>query len=88
MKTTIDIPDEVYRRVKAKSALQGRAIRDVTVNLYAKWLDEDRTVVDTRMPEQWLAEWQRLGARSLGKARPGRTATEVLAEDRSRLEKR
>ena len=88
MKTTIDIPDEVYRRVKAKSALQGRPIRDVTVNLYAKWLEEDRKAVDTRMPEQWLAEWQRLGARSLRNARPRRTASQVLAEDRNRLEKR
>ena len=26
MKATIDIPDEVYRRVKAKAALEGRAI--------------------------------------------------------------
>lgn len=40
MKATIEVPDELYRRVKAKTALQGRAIREVTVELYQRWLDE------------------------------------------------
>ncbi|HCN27195.1 MAG TPA: hypothetical protein DIT64_00055 [Verrucomicrobiales bacterium] len=41
MKATIEIPDELYRRVKAKTALQGRAIREVTVELYQRWLEGD-----------------------------------------------
>lgn len=41
MKATIDVPDELYRRVKAKTALQGRAIREVTVELYQRWLEQD-----------------------------------------------
>ena len=32
------IPDEMYREVKAKSALEGRSVRSVTVMLYASWL--------------------------------------------------
>ena len=38
MKATMQIPDEMYREVKAKSALQGRSVRSVTVMLYASWL--------------------------------------------------
>jgi hypothetical protein len=41
MKATIDVPDDLYRRVKAKTALQGRAIREVTVELYQRWLEQD-----------------------------------------------
>jgi len=41
MKATIDVPDELYRQVKAKSALQGKAIREVTVALYQRWLEQD-----------------------------------------------
>ncbi|MBP1643819.1 MAG: ParG [Acidobacteria bacterium] len=41
MKATIDIPDEIYRRVKAKSALEGRAIREVTVELFRSYLTEE-----------------------------------------------
>ncbi|MDG4549357.1 MAG: hypothetical protein P9F19_07725 [Candidatus Contendobacter sp.] len=40
MKATIEIPDELYRKVKAKSALEGRPIRAVTVELFRNWLGE------------------------------------------------
>ncbi|MDX2224531.1 MAG: hypothetical protein SFV21_17395 [Rhodospirillaceae bacterium] len=43
MKATIDIPDELYRRVKAKSALEGRAIRAVAIELLAGWADTPAT---------------------------------------------
>lgn len=38
MKATIHIPDEMYREIKAKSALEGRSVRSVTMMLYASWL--------------------------------------------------
>jgi len=41
MKATIDVLDERYQRVKAKTALQGRAIREVTIELYRRWLEQD-----------------------------------------------
>jgi hypothetical protein len=34
MKATVDIPDELYRQVKAKSALEGRPVREVVVELF------------------------------------------------------
>ena len=44
MKTTIDIPDEVYRQVKARSAIEGRSVRDVTIGLFRGWVgDPGRT---------------------------------------------
>lgn len=39
MKATIDIPDDLYRKVKAKTAGEGRKIRDVTIGLFRQWLD-------------------------------------------------
>lgn len=38
MKATLEIPDELYRNVKARSALEGRPIRAVAVELFEKWL--------------------------------------------------
>lgn len=38
MKTTIDIPDELYRRVKIRSAMEGRPLRSVTLELLRNWL--------------------------------------------------
>ena len=40
MKATIEIPDELYRRVKAKSALEGRAVREVTEELFRSYVGE------------------------------------------------
>jgi hypothetical protein len=31
MRTTIDIPDQLYKRVKAKAALQGRTVKDIVL---------------------------------------------------------
>ena len=31
MKTTLEIPDELYRAVKAKAALEGRRVTDVVI---------------------------------------------------------
>lgn len=47
MKATIDIPDELYRRVKARSAMEGRPIRSVAVDLFQKWLEE-KPVVESK----------------------------------------
>ena len=40
MKATIDIPDELYRQVKAKSALRGQRVREVAVSLFQGWIED------------------------------------------------
>lgn len=86
MKVTIEIPEELYRRVKAKSALLGKHVRDVTIELYQRWLAEEPPEPRQTSSEEWLAAWIRLGEESLRHAPPGPTASEVLAADRRRLE--
>jgi hypothetical protein len=88
MKATIEIPDELYRQVKAKSALEGRAIREVTIELYQVWLAQEQTQETPISPEQWVEEWLRLGEETLRSAPPGLTAREILEQDRNRLEQR
>ena len=88
MKVTINIPDELYRRVKARSALLGLAVRDVTITLYQRWLGEAPSSAPVQTPEQWLDEWLQLGDSLLRDAPDGPTATEILASDRNRLEPR
>jgi hypothetical protein len=39
MKATIDLPDELYRRVKARSALEGRPVREVAVELFEGYVE-------------------------------------------------
>ncbi len=65
MKTSIDIPEDVYRKVKAKSALEGRSVRDVAIMLFGGWVetsgarDADSAasplVVDKQPDPPWFA---------------------------------
>ncbi len=86
MKATIDVPDDLYRRVKAKSALEGRPVREVTIELYRRWLREERG--PERSPREWLEDWSQLGDELLRDAPAAPPAGEILDEDRNRPEPR
>jgi len=83
MKTTIHVPEELYRRVKAKSALQGRCVRDVTIELFQRWIGEEP---EEKAPPgsavEWLDEWLRFGDELSKNAPPGPSARELLEQDR------
>ena len=88
MKATIDIPDALYRRVKARSALDGRSIRDVTIELYEGWLAGAAAAADAAPVDRaaagaaWIERWKAIG--DLITPLPGehRTAREILIDDR------
>jgi hypothetical protein len=39
MKATVDIPDALYRQVKAKSALEGKPVREVAIDLFRSYVE-------------------------------------------------
>ncbi len=64
MKATLDIPDNLYRSVKARSALEGRTLRAIAIELFQNWLQAPPTPLRTEKndpaPEElakypWLA---------------------------------
>lgn len=77
----MNLPDDLYRRVKAKAALQGRPVREVTIDLYRRWLDEGAEA--TGSPQQWLENWIRLGRETLPDSGP--STREILESDRGRI---
>ena len=46
MKATLDIPDDLYKRVKARSALEGKPIRSVAIELFQRWIQVPSDMVD------------------------------------------
>jgi hypothetical protein len=93
MKTSIDIPDDLYRQVKAKSALEGRAVREVASELFAAWVQSENPASRGRpaetsgaaAAEAWIAEWERVSADITAalRAKPdGPTLVEQLNVDR------
>lgn len=45
MKATIELPDEFYRQVKARSALEDRSVRQITEMLFRRWVEECSTTI-------------------------------------------
>lgn len=87
MKATIDIPDDLYRRVKARSAMLGRTVREVSIELYQRWLGEVPAEAAGASAAEWVDEWVALG-RTVGEKGPaGPTAAEIIEDDRKRLER-
>lgn len=85
MKATVDVPDHLYRRVKARAAIEGRAVRDVTIELYERWLaDEPSPASGDRdaAAAAWLVRWERLGGLIQEHAADPRTTRRILTDDR------
>jgi hypothetical protein len=93
MKTTIELPDQLMTEVKVLAAIERRKLGELMAELVRNGLahhktrpaeDENRQ----RAAQQWLDEWVQLGAATLRDAPPVPTATQILASDRNRLERR
>jgi hypothetical protein len=50
-KTTITIPEDLHRRVKAKAALQGTTITAVLKELLERWVEEDPPEIKKKTKE-------------------------------------
>lgn len=50
MRTTIDIPDAVYRRLKSKAALEGSTVKSIVLKLVLRELDGAKQGVRTEFP--------------------------------------
>lgn len=89
MKTSLDLPDNLYRRVKSKSALEGRAVREVATALFSAWV-EGRVTADFATPgagtgdaqREWLARWGELAARVTEATGGASGLAEQLGQDR------
>jgi hypothetical protein len=87
MKATIDIPIDLYRKVKAAAALRGTTIRDLTTELYRRWLGEAEPERGEQ-PAEWLRSWLSAADDAVREAAPGPSAREEVDAERRRLERR
>ena len=89
MKATIDIPDILYLTVKAKSALLGKPVREITVELYRHWVGEKEERRPEAPPaETWLDSWLAAADEAVRAAPRGPSAREILIADRNRQDHR
>jgi hypothetical protein len=53
MKATFQIPDELYREVKAETAREGLTLREVTISLFEQWLRDRKRTVTPSLKVDW-----------------------------------
>jgi hypothetical protein len=89
MKTTIELPDELVTEIKIEAARERKKLKELMPELVRAGLRVRREPqrVDREAAAKWLDDWGRLGEAAT-RDRPGPTATEILAADRGRLDRR
>ena len=90
MKTTIELPDDLILEVKIEAARQRKKLKELVPDLVRAGLRASRTAshVGPQESAQWLRDWIELGQAATKDRPQGPTATEILAADRLRLERR
>lgn len=90
MKLTVELPDELMTEIKIEAARQRRKLKQLVPELLRAGLNARRpsNPPDGKAMTKWLDEWVELGESAMQGLPASPTATELLAEDRGRLEKR
>lgn len=90
MKMTIDLPDELVIEIKIEAARQRKKLKELVPELVRAALSVRRTASapEGRAMAKWLDEWVALGEAATRGLPPEPTATEIVAADRGRLERR
>ena len=90
MKTTIELPEEQVTEIKVEAAREKKKLKELVPELVRAGLRVRRAPprIERDAAAKWLDEWVRLGEAATRDLPPGPTATEILAADRGRLERR
>ena len=58
MKATFQIPDQLYREVKAETARDGHTVREVVISLFEQWLRQKKQLA----PYATFMDWEQFQA--------------------------
>jgi hypothetical protein len=81
MRTTVELPDDLFRQVKARAALQGRPLKDLVADGLKLVLSEagDSAKAPQARKRGSAGEWARKFA-GIAKLAPGETTDDVRME--------
>ncbi len=89
MKTTIELPEDLLTEIKVEAARHQKKLKELVPELLRAGLRANRTLgpAVARESKQWLDTWVSLGEEATKGLTEGPTATEILAQDRRRLDR-
>jgi plasmid stability protein len=78
MRTTVELPDDLFRQVKARAALQGRSLKDLVADGLKLVLSEENGPIKSRqsLKRGSAGAWARKFA-GIAKLAPGETTDDV-----------
>lgn len=85
MKTTIDIPEPLYKKAKIRAIERGQTLRQIVLTSLQRELEGPSTVGEPKMPyfanRRLVPEFARLEAEGLMKMSPGaRTIDDIVSD--------
>ncbi len=81
MKTTLEIPDALFRKAKATAALRGQSLKEL-VNAALEQVLDGSSSKTTKSMEKWLQEYQVVGKKVAIAWRSKQCATDTISEMR------
>ena len=81
MKTTMEMPDTLFRKAKAIAALRGQSLKELVTTAITREVGESSSR-PTASIEEWLKEYQGLGRRIETAWKGGKSAVQTLHEMR------
>jgi hypothetical protein len=87
IKVTIEVPDDLYYRVKAQAALKARTVREVSIELHQRWVGDLPPEGSATTPAEWVDQWIALGAQVTAPLPATGTARDEVRADRGRLDR-
>lgn len=84
MKTTIEMPDELFRKAKAVAALRGQTLKDlITTAMERELTASDATSAHTPSIDEYLRQLEAFAQANAAAWVTGTTAVEAIAEMRN-----
>jgi hypothetical protein len=84
MKTTIDIPDSLYKKVKIRAIERGQTLKQIVLTSLERELERAGTSISPWANRKLLPAFARLQAAGAFRPKPGdRDITELISEDRN-----
>lgn len=84
MKTTIEMPDELFRKAKAVAALRGQSLKElITTAMERELAGGETTSSPEPSPENYLQQLEAFAQANASAWKTGKTAVEAVAEMRN-----
>lgn len=83
MKTTVEMPDELFRRAKSAAALRGQTLRELITGAVEREVAEPKSAPEEISIEETIQGWESLAAQNAKAWKTSKSALQELTDMRN-----